>query len=130
MVAPSTPAPAAPNPIKRRRVTFPLCQNSSCQSCVFSWSVIANSFFSDRPSMSPGSFVHSEQAGRGRLSPSVMAVGHAFLPAQLVEQCLGLFVIGRAQALDEPSVDGRQEIVGFRPPGGPHNSAVVARACR
>src|ERR1700693_917781 len=41
IVAPSAPALAALHPISRRRVTLPLYQNSSLQSCVFSLSAIA-----------------------------------------------------------------------------------------
>ena len=37
-----------------------------------------------------------------------------FLPAQFVEQCLGLLVIGGAEALPEPTVDGGEEIVSLR----------------
>src|SRR6516165_10712727 len=43
MVAPSAPAAAEVYPISRRRVTLPLYQNSSVQSCVFVLSVIVRS---------------------------------------------------------------------------------------
>src|SRR4051794_17606026 len=41
-------------------------------------------------------------------------IRRACLPAQLVEQCLGGLVIGRAEALVEPTVDGGEKIVRLR----------------
>ena len=57
--------------------------------------------------------IFNRGAPEAEKSPSDTKRRARFLPAQLVEQCLGLLEIGRTEALDEPTVDGRQQRTGF-----------------